>query len=803
MLTERSILQGKRASPAVPATMDLPEVPVDPCDIEDGVIMTRLDVRLAPKATIGQVNDALSAAGAGIVSMSAGSPFVTVGVPRAASVAALHDLAKSLGAAQGILWASAGSESSPQILPFAAPGLPNRSLLPTRSPVAWNARHLAVDGCDSRKVPILVADNFIRPDPYAEFPVQVPGFFPSPPTEMGSPVTPTHGYDVVTTMAALFDDRNPTGANPFSQCLDVLGVQVSRLMPSQEIARIQRNFPPERFILKYSRGFRGNCTRETIVSGSGFVDHCEDASVDHIASAAERARWAEEWKKLTIGDWDRYLVASAAGNFRADPTEVANPAGYAATVYPGLGIARFASVFNIVTDVDPSFGFEVNAGLWQPSFPDENLTADASDVADLQATLAADGLDQAPRVDNVLITGSTTPNDDPAALIESAFSNVGPDVVAPGEQITMLNAPEQGTSFSAPQVSGLASYLWLLSDDLRNVQPASTTRRAILDNARDFPLAGKLVDACASAHLGVYLDANGMVLEPATKDYDRFDVNGDGFSGGSHTERFDLDRVGSTRYGAADYGTASQEIEGTQAAFNESEVTDLDVISYYAYSGLYTGDPTARHTMISGLCGASPIVVTFAWAGVEITPGGKACNSCQVVFFDHFTLDEDTPGRSIAAAEPSHTVTADNPATGASFSATASSIADGVIDRGPGGVVTLSGSQSGDGSAMTTRDAQGSAPMLASTEFQFTTSVPCDYTLEVTCDASGTDTSASFTFSGSPVSFDDTGGSTSGTLQPGSYFLDATVHEFAASDILIPSDADHIAYHFTLTLTPK
>jgi len=103
------------------------------------------------------------------------------------------------------------------------------------------------------------------------------------------------------------------------------------------------------------------------------------------------------------------------------------------------------------------------------------------------------------------------------------------------------------------------------------------------------------------------------------QDYSRFDLNGDGFTGGSTTERFDLDRVGSTRFGATLYSNVMQSIEGGTVSFDENQLTDLEILCYYAYSDLYTGDPDARKQLTAGHC---TISVTVDPAAVTLAPGG-------------------------------------------------------------------------------------------------------------------------------------------------------------------------------------
>src|SRR5262249_35379664 len=52
--------------------------------------------------------------------------------------------------------------------------------------------------------------------------------------------------------------------------------------------------------------------------------------------------------------------------------------------------------------------------------------------------------------------------------------------------------------------------------------------------------------------------------------------------------RFDLDRVGSTQYGATNYANVSEAIEGNILPFDENGLTDLQILCYYTYSNLYT-----------------------------------------------------------------------------------------------------------------------------------------------------------------------------------------------------------------------
>ncbi len=78
----------------------------------DGFLLTRLDVRLTPDATVGELNAALVGVNGGIVGMQRGVLTVVVGVPRQPTAADLRHQAALLGALPGIRLASAGRQSA-------------------------------------------------------------------------------------------------------------------------------------------------------------------------------------------------------------------------------------------------------------------------------------------------------------------------------------------------------------------------------------------------------------------------------------------------------------------------------------------------------------------------------------------------------------------------------------------------------------------------------------------------------------------------------------------------------------------
>jgi hypothetical protein len=652
------LLSGRANASAARALTSVPPVPVDGDAIDNGVILTRLAVRLTPNATVGQVNAALARVNGGIVTMEPGTLSIAVSVPRQPTVSGLERLASTLNRQPGIRLASLALEVSPQQLPFydgtVDAVINDRFLLPSRFPAAWNAASLAIaqtdEGtlvCRQPRVPILIAD-FFGAEPPTGFSTGLPSV--QAPARAARPLTPEdsrHGYIVALTAAGRL------GANPFHECLDVRLVQSAGFFPDQDIISITRHMPaaPEKFIVNYSLGFRDEC------GGSRAGLPCQPPS-DVMPSARTRAVHAMTWKEKTQARWPDFLMVVAGGNQRNDES---------AAIYPGVADAQFGSPMAIAAFPDPLFSFVESLSLWTPSAGFaaagfESLGTTPADAAILAGDVQAKGLDGPDAVaPNVITVGSTTNRPasnvlttavSPEQLVESAFSDANPDVKAIGEQI--FNDPTfTGTSLSAPQVTGLASYLWLLSPELRDLPPA-ITKRAIHDNARNgvidayaasLSLDGPGLPTAATAPVRLaLLDVNNddrftevdieaflrhlYFVDPVSNtitnalpsatdaDFSRYDLNGDGFTtSGSRREQFDLDRVGSTQFGRSQLSPSgvTQDIEGQDVRFDETAVTDIEILCYYAYSDLYQGNSNARKTLLAGRCGLSidPKTVTL------------------------------------------------------------------------------------------------------------------------------------------------------------------------------------------------
>jgi hypothetical protein len=240
---EGILLPGNPDGPALTAITNRPPTAANESDIQNGVILTRLEIYFAHDATVADVNAVLSRIDGGIVSMSAGSTGLSVAVPRQNDLAALQLLADTVKAMHGVRFAAPGQAKQPLSI-FVGTDIPTaRHLLPSRLPAAWNAKALLAN-CGSNRVPILV------PDYYGPPPAAFSSLFPNLGDVTGGiPTTLTHGYKVISTLADPGPPSPSAGANPFLDCLDLRPVQIADVNAIGVQDKLALNFPGGKFIV--------------------------------------------------------------------------------------------------------------------------------------------------------------------------------------------------------------------------------------------------------------------------------------------------------------------------------------------------------------------------------------------------------------------------------------------------------------------------------------------------------------------------------------------------------------------------
>lgn len=579
------LLRGRRSRRALRAVRNVdslqrhPDSEVSQAGKGRRIARTEIRLRLRAGATVGQVNAALAAVGGRIVGSSAGSPRLLVGIPDPGSLAALDAVLAALARMPGVDDAARAEMVATQELPPGFGPIPSAAraaelshLLAMRMPGAWNARRAIRT---SARPTLIIADEFGNGPLSAQVDATVPAsaFITSSPHP--------HGYHVTGIAAAKFANNGTpagrvTGVFPARSRLQVIDLVGLTLDGAGLQVRDAVRTTPGRVVVNTSLGHQTPTTERY--------------------AREEGSDWAGEIR--AAGLVDRMFHAASAGNSAALAT--ANS--------PWVSAA---------------------------------LRSDLTDLAGLPAPPLTNTL----AVENLVDTGP--PSYEPGCL--GVSSNRGGNIAAVGTKVFshLLGSHAgnlTGTSMASPQVAGLAEYLWSIAPDLTSQQLAAAmiaTGAAPLSNASgacgtDLPSAPRLdayaavlsldqatgvTPATAPVRLAI-LDRNAAggfteadlqtlvaalpAATPAKRNWSRSDLNGDGFTGGPGGTAFDLDPSGSTRAGAPLLNTVTQTIEGVTVSFDERNVSDIQALCFYAYSGLYTGSPDQRKTLLDPeqRCGA-------------------------------------------------------------------------------------------------------------------------------------------------------------------------------------------------------
>jgi hypothetical protein len=604
------LLDGAEDDAATAATENLVPSPVAAEQMMGRLLTTRLAAVIAPGATVGEVNAALAAHGAAIVSMTAGLPAVTLVVPAVDDLAAARALAAELVAtgafaharpAIGAVRVVESAPASDKDLPDAEVAARTPHALPMRLPAAWNLREAATDEV-----------ALVHPNWYAD----VPGYTEIPQLSFGSfgqPIPEANpdyavgglGLYMLGVAAANWEydpDFSPhTGTDAAAaEALAVIGVHTYGLDASDVLAMTS---------LALLLDLPADPARVVLLDTETF----DDPGFEYYRFV-DRAWLALQWRQAVhntspIGAAYVHVVAAGATRHVNDPWDDAilnSTAGVASL--PDLPAVAFVDA---TEDEYAGFSAAYQAAIAQNPSIAQPLT-------------------------NVLIVGSSD-----ASGNESSFSApgsnvrvVGEGVVGPclvGEQCDGVSMTLNTTAAAAAQVAGLACYLWhldgtLTPDDLllrlQHAYSASDTP-GILDAS----IAALSVErAGGQAELRELLldvwgpddDADGRFTEhdiekfleafdafagAIAPDYSVYDLNGDGWTAGSGGARMDLDAndlPGFTR--------VEQLIGGETVSFEEASVTDEEVLCYFAYSPLYAGSAEVRDELLGGRCGGEAVL---------------------------------------------------------------------------------------------------------------------------------------------------------------------------------------------------
>lgn len=602
---------GARALDAVPGLDDGTRVTAGDLGLDEAgaeVVLTQIEVGLVPDATVGQIDELLRAIGGRIVSSIAGVAIVVVGIPHPGDVAGLDAVTATLEADPAVRFTNRAYLSHPDALPDnhtpdLADGDKIGHHLAVQAHGAWNAK----DGIGT--VPVLFVIDFFgdgKPDGALGGTLFDDQFLTGRLDD--------HGYHVLGIARGAFGgEATPRGLVTGMFPGQSGTVNVTDLQSGLSSAQWHNFLIDDLKTLTLQRGVN-------VVVNTSLGFGCDTpASVAAFCNQEYAARQAVIWieKVRGAGVEDEFVHVDSAGNVNV-PGDVATPvndAWAAATLLPGL------------ETLDP---------------------ADPQPVPNLRNTLVVENLDWH------VADGA------PSVKCLSALSKVGGNVAAVGSDVwSIIDADAgagflSGTSMAAPQVAGLVQLVWALDPTLS----ATEVVDLVLGTARSGAAAMPADASCSASASAPVLDAYAAVLgvdlpdaldggavagaparlavldvagdgavgtnrrfdeddlevfltgldvpEPAARDFSRLDLNGDGFTGGNRTAPFDLDASGLPAT-----GELTREVDGTTMLFDEAALGDVEILCYYAFSPLYTGDTATRDELLVPHCVEIELEVSF------------------------------------------------------------------------------------------------------------------------------------------------------------------------------------------------
>ena len=608
-VTVAGILGGDPESPARQAIPDViaedstppAEVSADPQGLR--IVRTKIEIGFARTATAAQVNSVLDAIGGRIVNAIAGVPFVTVRIPNPGSLVALEASMARTRAMPAVITVSMVLVREEEALPGthtpSSLGLATIDhLIAARAPAAWNV----AAALNQPSQPLLVVEDYFGAGP-PNAAVDV-GMVAS---DFSNDGLQNHGYHVLATILGTFASVPSLTAGPN----EVVGLFPRRV--DARIVDVQATALPDGTAVENAvlRMVRDLPRRVVLNSSTGLEAPLSTAAIAPLAiSWITKVRTAGPDGTSLEG---KFLHVKAAGNDSSVLAALASESGAAALLA------------NLVD------------GTGTP-------------VSNITNTLL---------VENVLNTASEP--FEPGC--RRATSNVGGHIAAIGHAVfSLMDAGltagnKNGTSMATPQVAALAIYLWTLAPSLTPPQVMARLRRTARPGvAQTDPLCSTIASATApaidayaavlSADQGLaaplvrrtlldVVDAAGRATPDGTFDehdlqrfldeidtraganfdYSRYDLNGDGRTGGDTLSRFDLDANVLPAWTSVTFPIA-----GTSVTYDETRLSDVRILCFYAFSSLFVGDEGVRDAVLDGRC--IPATVTVTPSTMTLVPGG-------------------------------------------------------------------------------------------------------------------------------------------------------------------------------------
>jgi TolB protein len=599
------LLEGDPARPAADAIttfilgegVPLAEFSVDANDTE--IARTQLEIGLTPDATVGQVNSLLDSIDGRVVSMLEGVSIVLVRIADPGDLPGLDAVIATAEASPVVRFVSRTSAPALNELPSNYTDPANETKidhhLAVRMPAAWNVRHLLDD---SSKPQLVVADHFGQGPPLGEMDATLQ------PGDFGTGAPSAHGYHVLGIVAADYEgdssDRGlVTGVFPDTldvRVTDVVTGPTTRLTTEQTDNAVLAQVAASAGDVVVNTSLGTSCN--TILSA---LQNCSESTAQEIAEV-----WIE--KVRGMGLESKFLHVTAAGNIEVSfDTEAKTASKWAAARLLRLDVPNLTNTL-VVENIRASVveclngGSKVGGDIAGVGTHVFSMTDAGSTAGNLDGTSMA-----TPHVAGLAAyVWSLAPTLTPQQVLRVLLDTARPGVFDTLGELC-------STSTSKPVIDAYAAVLSLDAAEPPTPEGAPI-RNAVLDEDED----GRFTLADLEEFLDRYRDplSGEPIPRPLGKDYSRHDLNGDGYTGGPDRAAFDLDREGSVQYGAPLFSDdVEQEIDGQTVTFDESAVTDLEILCYYAYSDLFdpvdSGDLLLRDDRLADYCQAADRPIVF------------------------------------------------------------------------------------------------------------------------------------------------------------------------------------------------
>jgi hypothetical protein len=614
-----ALLLGTADTPASTAVVDysshdtVTDIEIEEVSPEARIVRTKLMIAFKPDATVGQINALLASIGGQITAMLEGANQIIVRIPDPGSLDALETVIAQIQANQIILSVLKASLPVPESLPpnvdvITYPVFMDRidHHLDVRAHAAWNAKDLLRY---SMPPTLVVGDHFGDGPPNGDF-----AFSPIVPDDYATGNPSTHGYHVLGIIGATFGgdlaERGfATGMYP--SFLPLLAVDVTKGLDDHTL-------------------MAGLIQKLRLINGRAVVN--TSLSLSPGACPVPKQQPCVE---PYVHEWLRMVRGSAlydSGNTNDSPANMENHFLH----LTAAGNIKSAAP----TDTDTALDNQWTGARLLPDL----ISPSGNPIINLTNTLVIENREKSP-----------IPLEGLGCL--RATSKFPGDLSAIGDNVFSLTGGSSGsgfmsgTSMATPQVAGLTAYLWAIKPDFTPQQIidilvktsdssscGGTNPRPVIDaygallaldrSYSDMQVRRAILDIVNGTgtqggdgifdEKDVEVFLNTFDAAYSDKDYSRFDLNGDGKTGGTEKRPFNLNM---------DYPptfqSVTQDVEGHSISFDENGLTDLDILCYYAYSPLYTGDSEQRKDLLEKKCGGYQIVGWYnVWVDGSAWPHG-------------------------------------------------------------------------------------------------------------------------------------------------------------------------------------